>query len=282
MPKGFCLSIGLNSIDPRHYQGDTGDLASCENDATDIAVIARAANLECTVLLTRDATATAVLGVLLAQSKLLSASDLLVVYYSGHGGQVGDVSGDETNDKLDETWCLFNRMLLDDELFAMWAKFKPSTRILVISDSCHSGSVAKMLAKKKRYGSASSPNVSAPGRTASEKPVFKALEFTLSWQTYIAHKAWYDSLGYVAANADVKASVLQISACQDDQLAEAGSVNSLFTRLLKTVWANGAYQHSHERFCADIAADSPPFQTPNYLKLGAPNPAFEAQRPFTA
>jgi len=37
-------------------------------------------------------------------AKALAAGDLFFMTYSGHGGQVPDVSGDEP-DKKDETWC---------------------------------------------------------------------------------------------------------------------------------------------------------------------------------
>jgi hypothetical protein len=53
---------------------------------------------------------------------------------------------DENNDEgdgADETWCLQDRQFLDDELFQHFRLFKPGVRIIVISDSCHSGTVTK-------------------------------------------------------------------------------------------------------------------------------------------
>ena len=41
MTKGISLNIGLNSVDPKHYGGWDGQLAGCENDANDMADIAR-------------------------------------------------------------------------------------------------------------------------------------------------------------------------------------------------------------------------------------------------
>jgi hypothetical protein len=38
--------------------------------------------------------------------------------YSGHGSQIPDVSQDEV-DHYDETWCLYDGQLLDDELFSL-------------------------------------------------------------------------------------------------------------------------------------------------------------------
>ena len=49
-------------------------------------------------------------------AKALKPGDLFFLTYSGHGGQVPDVTGDE-DDKQDETWCLYDGQLIDDELY---------------------------------------------------------------------------------------------------------------------------------------------------------------------
>ena len=53
-----------------------------------------------------------------------------------------DVIGEEA-DKLDETWCLYDGQLIDDELYFELSKFAAGVRILVLSDSCHSGTVVR-------------------------------------------------------------------------------------------------------------------------------------------
>lgn len=40
MPQGISVCIGLNSVDPNHYQGWRGSLVACEADADDMAAIA--------------------------------------------------------------------------------------------------------------------------------------------------------------------------------------------------------------------------------------------------
>lgn len=142
---GYAIAIGLNAIDPAHY-GTNGALSGCEPDANDMASIAAALGYPVTKLLTAQATRQAVLAALDDHAQRLVAGDLLVVSYSGHGGQVPDQNGDEA-DGLDETWCLFDGQLLDDELHAAWGKFRAGVRILALSDSCHSGTVLKMMKK---------------------------------------------------------------------------------------------------------------------------------------
>ncbi len=47
------------------------------------------------------------LSALRSASGKLARGDLFMLTFSGHGGQVPDVSGEEA-DKLDETWCLYD------------------------------------------------------------------------------------------------------------------------------------------------------------------------------
>jgi len=140
---GYAIAIGLNSVDPAHYGGWSGELSGCEPDARDMQTIAQSQGLNVEMLLTAQATCDAVLSKLDDLAKQLKSGDLLVVSYSGHGGQAPDLNGDET-DGLDETWCLYDGQILDDELYGAWMKFQPGVRILAFSDSCHSGTVLRM------------------------------------------------------------------------------------------------------------------------------------------
>ena len=139
----LSLHIGLNSVNPEHYEGWSGPLAACEFDANDMRDLAQARGIKASVLLTRDATRARTLAGIRAAAKALKAGDLFFLSYSGHGGQVEDVSGEDETDKLDETWCLFDGQLIDDELYFELTKFKKGVRIIVLSDSCHSGTVTR-------------------------------------------------------------------------------------------------------------------------------------------
>jgi len=67
-------------------------------------------------------------------------SDTLWIHYSGHGTQVQDLNGDES-DKLDECLvpCDYSKsgLITDDDLFAIIKNAKCQT--IVMLDSCHSG-----------------------------------------------------------------------------------------------------------------------------------------------
>ncbi len=143
MPTGIALTIGLNSVDPNHYQGWVGELAACQADAKDMADIAESKGFKVTTLLTKDATRGAVLNEISKAASSLTSGDIFMLTYSGHGGQLPDLNGDEP-DGEDETWCLFDAQLVDDEIYAALGSFSPGVRVLAFSDSCHSGTVLKL------------------------------------------------------------------------------------------------------------------------------------------
>jgi hypothetical protein len=77
------------------------------------------------LLLTKESTRKNVLAFVRAASGALQSGDLPFVSYSGHGSQITDVSGEE-DDKLDETWCLYDGELIDDEVFLELCALPPA------------------------------------------------------------------------------------------------------------------------------------------------------------
>jgi len=289
MAKATSIHIGLNSVDPRHYAGWSGDLLACEFDAKDMAAIAQAAGMTSTLLLTTEATRANVLKAVRAASSTLKAGDLLFVSYSGHGGQIDDVSGDE-EDKKDETWCLYDGELIDDEVFLELSRIAAGVRVLVLSDSCHSGTVVR----------ARVPEGTTSGRSKMMPP-------SVAMRTYLEHQAFYDKLQKDVAEAagqasvpspdsalarvavskrltaianECKASVILISGCQDNQTSMDGDHNGAFTEQLLRVWNRGAFKGNYAKLHAAIKARMPRTQVPNLFTLG-PVGKFLIERPFT-
>jgi metacaspase-1 len=280
MATGVSLHIGLNRVDPNHYRDQfgqpwSGDLVACENDARDMQRIATEQGFTAEILLTADGTTEAVLGALERASRKLDAGDTLFVTYSGHGGQVRDLHSEET-DRLDETWCLFDRELVDDELYAAWARFEKGVRILVLSDSCHSGTVIRTLQRER--------DQLVRALEEGELPRPRALPMGVVAGTYVAHRDAYDAIqdAYPSGEtANVAASVLLMSGCQDHQVSMDGAFNGAFTAALLDTWDNGAFQGTYQTFHEAIVASMPESQRSNFFKTGASNQAFEAERPFT-
>ena len=146
----------------------------------------------------------------------LAPRDIFFISYSGHGGQVPD-GDDEEVDSSDETWLAYDRQLVDDELYAMWAKFKPGVRIVVLSDSCHSGTVNRGIVDKDAV-----PNVVRTAEEAAKhSPRFRALPLDKMLGTYRQNKDLYDGIqkqvaGSESAVSELGATVLLISGCLDD------------------------------------------------------------------
>jgi hypothetical protein len=115
MPKGLSLHIGLNHVDPNRYNGWDGELFGCINDAHAMEALAKSLGYETSIMTDQEATSIAVLRSIGLAAQTLSPGDIYFLTYAGHGAQVQDATGDE-EDSGDETWVLWDRMFLDDEL----------------------------------------------------------------------------------------------------------------------------------------------------------------------
>ena len=275
---GISLHIGLNRVDPRHYDGWNGALGACEFDANDMEALAKTRGFTPTKLLTNAATAQAITAAISDAAAQLESGDTFFVTYSGHGGQVPDRNGEDESDHSDETWLAYDRQIVDDELYALWGKFKPGVRVMVLSDSCHSGSVTKDI-------DAAVPNPVATREAAAEvSPPYRAMPRDVMVATYRAHEKLYDGIQSAvptARKAEIDATVVLISGCQDDQLSLDGFSNGLFTENLRAVWDDGAWKGGHRAFWEAIRSRMPATQQPNYYVVGAPNDSFEQSDPFT-
>jgi metacaspase-1 len=276
--KGISIHIGLNTVDPAHYNGWDGQLQACEFDAKDMQRIAEAKGFDSTIMLSKEATAEAVTKAIEKASGELAKGDLLFLTYSGHGGQVPDTNSDETGDTTDETWVLYDRQLVDDELFALWSGFEPGVRIFVLSDSCHSGSVTRDLFN------ALVPQLVEKGMVDSQKPRTKDLPRDVQDATYRANEDLYRQIQSSTQSGDeveVPASVILISGCQDNQLSLDGDRNGLFTQTLLGVWDDGKWEGGHRKFWKTIGSRMPPTQSPNYFRTGVRDHKFRRQTPLT-
>ncbi|HEX2495776.1 MAG TPA: caspase family protein [Gaiellaceae bacterium] len=280
MARGLSVHVGLNEVDPAHYNGWDGALAACQADAEDMEALARSRGFETTKLLTREATADAIKAAIGKAAEELEAGDILFVSYSGHGGQVPDTNGEEETDSSDETWLAYDRQIVDDELFALWTGFKPGVRIIVLSDSCHSGSVNKNIEEPV-------PDpVATAEEAAKQEPRYRALPRDTMIATYRANEELYDGIqravpSSTSSTEDLGARVLLISGCQDDQLSRDGIKNGAFTGKLLEVWDDGAWRGGYPEFHEAIRSRMPDDQQPNFNPVGAENPEFDRQDPFT-
>jgi hypothetical protein len=243
-----------------------------------MADIASASKLDVKKLLTKDATVDNVKSSIQEAAQSLVPNDYFFLSYSGHGGQLRDENNDE-DDYLDETWCLYDRQFVDDELNFSLREFKEGVKIFVLSDSCHSGTVVKGEALQRNIEiDKFKSNVDKQGNKYRFAP-----DIVLS-RTYDQNKAIYDRILKDINNKEKQliASVLLISGCQDDELSQDGTYNGYFTSSLKKIWDNGQFDGSYKKFHKLIynlmMASN---QHPKYFKDGKQDPSFDKARPFT-
>jgi len=292
MAKGMSIHFGLNHLDPTHYAGWEGRLNACENDARCMQQIAEKAGYQTNLRLSDQATRAAMIELLTKAATDLRGGDILLVTYSGHGNQVPDLDGDEA-DGLDETWCLYDGQIVDDELYRLYGALADGVRVLILSDSCHSGTVAKMMF----YQSVLPSNLAAVSDvTKLGAPPAKAIVYgpkfvppDVALRTLQLNKEFYEKIGNPMPKVGpggkdgetAKASIRLISGCQDNQVSFDGAVNSTFTAALLLVWDSGTFQGDYEDFHLKIQRMMLPTQSPNHYKVGKLDLAYDHQRPFT-
>ncbi len=143
-----ALCIGINN-----YPGTHMDLQGCVNDANDWAAALAARGFKVAKLLDGQATKAAMVKAMNELIGTADKGDSLVITFSGHGTYQPDEDGDEA-DGLDEALCPYDLQtngaaLVDDEIRAIFGARKAGVRLVLISDSCHSGTVTRAARAEK-------------------------------------------------------------------------------------------------------------------------------------
>ena len=285
---GMSLHLGLNTVDPAHYGGWDGKLAACEADALAMQSLAETEGFTPTRLLTKDATRQNVISEIERAAQTLNAGDMFLLTVSAHGGRVPDFNQDEDHDddsqRMDETLCLYDFQLADDELYMLWTLFRDGVRILAVPDTCHSGSMVRM-----------GPGTPAElfGRPIAQSASIRAMPLNIENRVWRANEAAYrsasssysamkESVMTAPLTSPIQASVLNLGACKDTQFAMDGPENGAFTGALLKVWDGGLfagdYRDLRRAIDAEINSDT---QTPQLFDALMKDPDFSTDRPFT-
>lgn len=146
-----ALIVGIND-----YPGTGSDLYGCVNDARDWSdALIRRGFEDQWMLLNHDATRESILGHLQSLLSTSKSGDLLVVCFSGHGTWIPGRSGDEPRD---EAICPHDISqsgpITDDELFELFSRRGWGRRVVMVADSCYSGTLHRLagpLSDQPRY-----------------------------------------------------------------------------------------------------------------------------------
>lgn len=142
---GTAVCIGINE-----YPGTDANLSGCVNDAEVWGKILGGLSYEVCMRTDENATRDNILTTLRNTIGNAKPKDRVVITFSGHGTFVPDAAwGKDETDGADEAWCphdvMTNGIILDDELATIFRSAAKGVRITMISDSCHSGTMARAM-----------------------------------------------------------------------------------------------------------------------------------------
>ncbi|MBF6300430.1 caspase family protein [Nocardia amamiensis] len=294
MSSAFALHIGLDLLDPSAYAGWNGRLYAAENDANTMADLTADLGYRSRTLLSAEATTSAIFDAIAGAAQTLEPGDIFVLTYAGHGGQFEDITGDEA-DQLDETWLLYDREILDDELNMAFSDFRNGVRVLLISDSCHSGTVAREYYKSvlTESGFAADAYTKVAARLGSrdratyrQQRKLKARQAPPALQADVLkeHRDLYHRIRSSTPRSNeiaVNASIILMAACQDNQVSLENDGHGVFTAALLDRWRRGEFRGSYRSFCDEIIQELPATQSPNFFESGRAWPEYVNQQPFT-
>ena len=228
------LHIGIND-----YPGTGSDLSGCVNDANDWRAALAEKGFETISLLDEEATKS---NMHEAISKIVGDTgrdDIAVITYSGHGTWIADEDGDEP-DGRDEALCPHDitegNVLTDDELYDIFSDRRRGARIIMISDSCHSGTVNR--ARTIMPGAENDP-------WNFQKIRFLAPEFYLKGDAARLRRA--RQVENVKASGKIRAASVLLSGCKDDEYSYDAWFNGR---------PNGAFTYVALHTLKDLAGDA--------------------------
>lgn len=272
--RGISLHIGVNRTNPEHYPGWDEPLKSPEKDVDTMVALASSRGFETSQLKSEQATRRAVIEAFTKAASELSSGDFFLVTYSGHGGRVRDVTGDEADQK-DDTWCLYDGQLLDDELHVLFAEFAEGVRVLLIADSCHSGTLLK-----------GESDTSNDAEVDDDFVIPRAMPIDAAAATFNSNRPFYTKIQDNLPNPrpEIKASVRLLAGCQEDELSYGSDESGRFTWVINDLVSDGGYNGTYKDFHREIVnllKRPVKNQTPGHSTVGRDNTDFDNQPPLT-
>jgi metacaspase-1 len=255
----FALFIGVGSVLYSHY----GSVPSLEGYTRDVrcmeAVLAGQGyqfDPEADVMLNAKA------DDVLAHLKdvglhRLHSGDIVVLFYSGHGALIpypnlnqtlfgstcGNPASGAAADRVgrlsDGAWCMTDRAVLGAELYAVFHRWFPAgVHILVISDSCYSGTVVAASTRRLTELPTIQPQSRHVQKMRELRPQLKELDNI--YDRSAANKELYDSVEAQLATTGtlpaMTSDITLLAACPNNETTMDGSPLSPFTSRFLTHW----------------------------------------------
>jgi len=210
-PEKRALIVGINKYDPAL----NCDLSGCVNDANNMKSIleSRYGFTKIVMLTDFEATQKNILASLGDMIDGAIAGDQLVFTFSGHGSQVPDANGDET-DSYDEILCPtdlnFDAPLSDDVLATYFKRVPDGAQLTFLSDSCHSGTVSRGLNLINKH----------------QKRTMRYLQPPLSILEKLKGKKKANRIGQKAV-VEAAQNIILFAGCKEDNYSYEGYFNNI-------------------------------------------------------
>ena len=225
-----ALCIGIND-----YPGSQNDLQGCVNDANDWRQALENRKFTVTSMLDGAATKS---NMVEAFKKIVADTgkdDIAVITYSGHGTWMPDVDDfDNEPDGRDEALCphdiMSGNVLVDDEIHEIFSMRNWGARLIFISDSCHSGTVARMC-----------PGMPALAKIPENAARIRFLDNSLFLKNAAVLSAANRMRAATFKHRIRSASVL-FAGCQDDEYSYDAYINGRFNGAFSYVALNALAQ----------------------------------------
>jgi len=243
MATGLSLHVGVNVTEAVGI--DAKPLEGCENDARKMLEISRSRGFihlgddPEEPVIGKDANYKNVLGKIHIAAQELEPGDIFLFTFAGHGTRQGEEEDREAEktDLQDETLVLHDRLLIDTVLRRrLWPAFKPGVRVIMVSDSCHSGGAAMSVVDSEVEGNEDDTSNGNGFR-------IRGISQGQAQSHMDSLKEFYDQLksDLPATPPPVAAEVLLLAACKEDEKTLDGKDNGVFTKALFDVWnTNGS------------------------------------------
>jgi hypothetical protein len=205
-----ALVVGIND-----YPGTNSDLSGCVNDAGDWSKALADRGFHVEMLLDRFATKANIVKAMRDLVRWTRYGDIAVITYSGHGTWIPDEDYDEP-DRRDEALCPYDimdgQLIVDDEIAEIFSYKRYGARIVLISDSCHSGSVQRLFLDPARH----------------RKIRFLPPETFLSGRALQRAEKAFELFPKPIAKSRRSEPAILLSGCRDDQYSYDAYINGRF------------------------------------------------------
>ena len=283
--RAYSLHFGVNVVDPGAYPGQyVPDLRGCVRDARDWAAFAKTRGFAVTPPFVADgrqrgdatrATRENFKAQMAAFAETCRPGDLLLVTYAGHGSQVKTTDPQES-DRFDETWLLYDGILLDDEVDLACKDFAAGVRIVIVADSCHSGTSTRNVVMLE-------PAQVVPRDAGPDVVIERRVPEAVARSNYRANRADFEAIKAERRRRPRTAAYVKLLAgCRDGETSKEVRGRGVFSSTLLGVLAEDP-SLDYEAACAEVRGRVAREydQRPGVFDSGAFSDAFDGQAALT-